>query len=84
MKCNMELQLVYVSKQCCTYAAIGHAVYQKEQLVVETLESAVMWVERLVAGLCGSWASESQEEAGAVVGLAVGLFAGVVEVALER
>jgi hypothetical protein len=47
--------------------------------VVETVESAVMWVEGPVAGLCGSWASGSQEEAGAVVGLTIGLFADIVE-----
>jgi hypothetical protein len=52
--------------------------------VVETVESAVMWVEGPVAGLCGSWAPGSQEEAGAVVGSAVGSFADVVEVASER
>jgi hypothetical protein len=33
-----------------------------------------------MAGLCGSWASGLQEEAGAVVGLEVGLFADLVEV----
>ena len=48
--------------------------------MVEAVESAVMWVEGAVAGLCGSRASGSQEEAGAVVGLVVGLFADVVEV----
>jgi hypothetical protein len=37
-----------------------------------------------MAGLCGSWALGSQEEAGTVVGLASGLFADVVEVASER
>ena len=49
--------------------------------MVETVESAVMWVEGPVAGLCGSWALGSQEEASAVVGSAVGSFAEVVEAA---
>ena len=40
-----------------------------------------MWGEVPMAGLCGSWASGLQEEAGAVVGLAVGYFVDVVEVA---
>ncbi len=51
--------------------------------MVEPVESAVMWGEVPTARLCGSWASGSQEEACAVVGLAVGLFADIVEVALE-
>jgi hypothetical protein len=59
-------------------------VYQKEQLVVETVEFAVMWAEGPVAGLCGSWALGSQEEAGAVVGLEVGTFADVVKAASKR
>jgi hypothetical protein len=52
--------------------------------VVEIVESVVMWVEGPVAGLCRSWASGSQEEVDAVVGLAVGLFADVVEAASKR
>ena len=52
--------------------------------MLETVESAVMQVERPVAGLCGSGASGSQKGVGAVVGLALGLFADVVEVASER
>jgi hypothetical protein len=32
-------------------------VQQEEQLVVEIVESAVVWVEGPVAGLCRSWAS---------------------------
>jgi hypothetical protein len=39
--------------------------------VVETVESAVMWVEGPMARLCESWALGTQEEAGAVVGLVV-------------
>jgi hypothetical protein len=46
--------------------------------VVETVESAVMWVEGPVAGLCRSWASGALEEAGVVVGLVLGLFADLV------
>jgi hypothetical protein len=49
--------------------------------MVETVESVVMWVEGPVAGLCRSWASGSQEEAGVLVGLAVGLIVEVVEAA---
>ncbi len=49
--------------------------------MVETVEYAVMWVEGPVAGLCGSWALGTQEEAGAVVGLVAGLFADLVEAA---
>ncbi len=49
--------------------------------MVETVESAVMWVERPVGRLCGRWASGSQEEVGAVVGLAEGSFVDVVEAA---
>jgi hypothetical protein len=49
--------------------------------VVETVESAVMWVEGPVAGLCRSGASGCQEEVGAVVGLVVGSFADIVETA---
>ena len=52
--------------------------------MLETVESAVMWGEVPMAGLCRSWASGSQEEAGAVVGLEVELFADLVEVASER
>ncbi len=52
--------------------------------MVETVEFAVMWVEKPVPGLCGSRASGSQEEAGAVVGLEVGLFADVVEAASKQ
>ncbi len=52
--------------------------------MVETVESVAMWGEVPMAGMCGSWASESQEEAGAIVGLAVGSFADVVEVASKR
>ncbi len=52
--------------------------------MLETVESAVMQVERLVAGLCGSGALGSQEGVGMVVGLALGLFADVVEAAFER
>ncbi len=51
--------------------------------MVKTVESAVMWSEGPVAGLCGSGASGSQEEAGAVVGLAVGQVADIVEAASE-
>ncbi len=51
--------------------------------MVETVESAVMWGEVPMAGLC-SWALESQEEAGAMVGLAVALFADVMEVASKQ
>ncbi len=39
--------------------------------MVETVESAVMWVEGPMARLCESWALGTQEEAGAVVGLVV-------------
>jgi hypothetical protein len=49
--------------------------------MVEIVESVVMWVEGPMTGLYGSWASGLQEEAGAVVGLAAGLFADVVEAA---
>jgi hypothetical protein len=52
--------------------------------VVETVESAVMWVEGPVAGLCGSGASGSQEEAGAVIDLAVDLFVDIVEAASKQ
>jgi hypothetical protein len=52
--------------------------------VVETEESAVMWVEGPMAGLCGSWASRTLEEAGAVVGLFIGSFADLVEAASDR
>ncbi len=51
--------------------------------MIETVESVVMWVEGPMARLCRSWASGSQEEAGALVGLAVGLVADVVEAASE-
>ncbi len=51
--------------------------------MVETVESAVMGLERTVAGH-GSVASGSQEEAGAVVGLEVGSFRNLVEAASER
>ncbi len=40
-----------------------------------------MWVEGPIAGLCGSWALGSQEEASVVVGSAVGSFAEVVDAA---
>jgi hypothetical protein len=49
--------------------------------MVETVESAVMWWEVPIAGLCRSWASGSEEEASMMVGLAVGSIADVVEVA---
>jgi hypothetical protein len=49
--------------------------------VVETVESVLMWEEGPMAGLCRSWVSGSQKEAGVVVGLAVGLMADVVEAA---
>jgi hypothetical protein len=52
--------------------------------VIETVESAVMWVEGNVAGLCGSWALGTQEEAGVVVGLIVELFVDLVEAASDR
>ncbi len=52
--------------------------------MVETVESAVMWVELLVAGLCESWMLRSQEEAGVVVVSALGLFADIVEAASKR
>ncbi len=52
--------------------------------MVETVESAVMWVEGPMAGLCGSWALGTQEEMGAVVGLVVGSFADLVEAASDR
>ncbi len=52
--------------------------------MVETVESAVMWVEGPMDGLCGSGPSGSQEEAGAVVGSALGSFADVVEAASEQ
>ncbi len=51
--------------------------------MVATVESAVMWVKEPVAGLCRSGVSGSQEEAGALVGLALGLFVDVVEVVLN-
>ncbi len=47
--------------------------------MVKTVESVVMWVEGPVAGLCRSWASGTQEVAGAVLGLVFGLFADLVE-----
>ncbi len=49
--------------------------------MVETVESVVMWVKGPVAGLCGSGALGSQEEAGAWVGSVKALFANVVEAA---
>ncbi len=52
--------------------------------MVETVESVVMWVEVPMAGLCGSGASGSQEEAGAVVGSAVRLIVDVVKAASEQ
>jgi hypothetical protein len=52
--------------------------------VVEAVESAVMWGEGPVSGLCGSWALGTQEEAGAVVGSVLGLFVDLVEAASNR
>jgi hypothetical protein len=52
--------------------------------VVETVESAVMWVEGPMAGLCGSWASGTQEGAVTVVGLVLGLFVDLVEAASDQ
>jgi hypothetical protein len=51
--------------------------------MVETVESVVMELEGTVAGH-GSVALGLQEEAGAVVGSAVGLFGNVVEAASKR
>ncbi len=51
--------------------------------MVETVESAAMELEGNVAGH-GSMALGLQEEAGAVVGSAVGLFANIVEAAFKR
>ncbi len=51
--------------------------------MVETVESAVMGLEGTVARH-GSVALGSQEEVGAVVGLVVGSFGNVVEVASKR
>jgi hypothetical protein len=52
--------------------------------VVETVESAMMWVEGPVAGLCRSWALGTLEEVGAVVGLVVGPFADLVEAFFDQ
>jgi hypothetical protein len=52
--------------------------------VVQTVESAVMWVEGAMARLCRSGALGSQEEAGAVVGLEIGLFVDVVVAASKQ